>query len=158
VAGMLAAREPEPGSRFEGLSAGRGWRAVDEDGEPGLKVRRSGGCGQVPQPGQDLGQEAVAGREPQGQVAGQPAGDGDQPPAQGGDHGLAAAHAVPVQDVLAGGGGGELVQPGGHGRGEQRAPHPGQVHLGVSRREVPEGGAELAVAEDVLKGQARLHT
>ena len=89
---------------------------MDEDEEPGLKVRRSGGCGQVLQPGQDLGQEAVAGREPQGQVAGvadQPAGDGDQPPSQGRDHGLAAAHAVPVQDVLAGGKGGELVQPGG---------------------------------------------
>jgi hypothetical protein len=42
-------------------------------------------------------------------VAGQPAGDSDQPPAQGGNHGLAAAHAVPVQDVLAGGDGGELV-------------------------------------------------
>ena len=39
---------------LRGLSASRGWRAVDEDGEPGLKVRRSGGCGQVPQPGQDL--------------------------------------------------------------------------------------------------------
>jgi hypothetical protein len=58
------------------------------------QVRRGG---QVPQPGQDLGQETVAGREPQHQVAGvadHPAGDGDQPPAQGGDHGLAAAEAA----------------------------------------------------------------
>ena len=93
-------------------------------GSRGSKVGRSGGGGQVPPPGQDLGQESVAGIEPQGQVAGvagQPAGDGDEPPAQGGDHGLAAAHAVPGQDVPAGG---ELVQPGGNGRGEQRAPHP----------------------------------
>ncbi len=126
---------------------------MGEDGEPGLKVRGSGGGGQVPQPGQDLGQQAIAGREPQDQVAGvagQPAGDGDQPPPQGGDHGLAAAHPVPVHDVLAGRAGGELVQPGGHARGEQRAPHPRQVDLGISGREVPEGGAELAVAEQVL--------
>ena len=83
-------------------------------------------------------------------VADQPAGDGDQPPPQGCDHGLAAAHAVSCQDVHADSGAGELVQPGGHVRGEQRSPHPGQVYLGVSRREVPEGGAELAVAEDVF--------
>ncbi len=60
----------------------RGWRAVGKDGEPGLRMRRSGGCGQVPQSGQDLGKQAVAGRQPQAQVAGvadQPAGDGDQP-------------------------------------------------------------------------------
>ena len=79
---------------------------MDKDGEPGLRVCGSGGCGQFPQPGQDLGEQAVAGRQPQDQVAGvadQPAGDGDQPPAQGGDHGLAAAYAVPRQDVLAGG-------------------------------------------------------
>jgi hypothetical protein len=46
----------------------------------------------------------MAGRQPQDQVAGvadQPARDGDQPPPQGGDHGLAAAHPVPVHDVLA---------------------------------------------------------
>ena len=76
--------------------------AVDKDGEPGLRVRRSGGDGQVPEPGQDLGKQAAAGWEPQHQVAGvadQPARDGDQPPPQGGDHGLAAAHAVPVNDV-----------------------------------------------------------
>ena len=77
----------------------------------------------------------MAGREPQGQVPGvadQPARDGDQPPPQGGDHGFAAADAVPVNDVLADGAGGELVQPGGHVRGEQRAPHPGHIDLGVS--------------------------
>ena len=76
-------------------------------------------------PGQDLVEQAVAGREPQDQVAGvagQPAGDGDQPPPQGGDHGLAAAYPVAVHDVLAEGRAGELVQPGGHGGGEQR-PH-----------------------------------
>jgi hypothetical protein len=57
---------------------------------------------------------------------------------------------VPVHDVLARGAGGELVQPGGHGRGQQRTPHPRQVHLGISGREVTEGGADLAVAEDIL--------
>ena len=46
--------------------------------------------------------------------------------------------------------GGELVQPGGHGRGEQPPPHPGQVNVGMSRRAMPQGGAELAVAEQVL--------
>ena len=30
-------------------------------------------------------------------MADQPAGDGDEPPLQGGDHGLAAADAVPVK-------------------------------------------------------------
>ena len=98
---------------------------MGQDGEPGLRWRRSGGDWQVPQPAENLREQAVPGREPQRQVAGvadQPAWDGDQPPAQGGDHGLAATHAVPGQDVLAGGDGGELVQPGGHARGEQR-PH-----------------------------------
>jgi hypothetical protein len=42
-------------------------------------------------------------------VADQPAGDRDQPPPQGSEHGLAAAHAVPGQDVLAGGAGGKLA-------------------------------------------------
>jgi hypothetical protein len=54
----------------------------------------------------------VAGREPQGQVVGvtdQPAGDGDQPSPQGGDHFLASTDAVPVHDVLAKGRGGELI-------------------------------------------------
>jgi hypothetical protein len=35
VTGMLMAREPAPGSRSAGLSASRGWQAVDKDGEPG---------------------------------------------------------------------------------------------------------------------------
>ena len=67
---MLTTRGLAPGLRFAGPFCGRGWRAVDEDGEPGLWRRRSGGDGQCPQAGQDLGQEAVSGREPQGQVAG----------------------------------------------------------------------------------------
>jgi hypothetical protein len=29
-------------------------------------------------------------------------------------------------------GGGEVVQPGGHGRGQQRTPHPGGVDLDVA--------------------------
>jgi hypothetical protein len=35
-------------------------------------------------------------------VSDQPSGDGDQPSAQGGDHGLAAAYAVLGQDLPAG--------------------------------------------------------
>ena len=58
--------------------------------------------------------------------------------------------AVTGQDVLPGGDRGELVQRGSHIRGQQRTPHPGQVHLRVAGWQVPEGGTELAVAEDVL--------
>ena len=35
---MPTAREPAPGSRCAGLSAGRGWQAVGKDGEPGLRA------------------------------------------------------------------------------------------------------------------------
>jgi hypothetical protein len=73
-------------------------------------------------------------------VADQPAGDGDQPPPQGLDQGFAAADAVTGQDGLAAGGGGELMQPAGHARHEQRAPHPGGIDLGISAGEMPEGG------------------
>jgi hypothetical protein len=38
----------------------------------------------------------------------------------------------PARDVLAAGGGGELVQPGRHAGGEQRAPHSGGIDLGIS--------------------------
>jgi hypothetical protein len=84
---MLAARESAPGfAVWAFLRAGVGgpWTRT---GGPELEVRRSGACGQVPQPGRDVGQQAVAGRESQHQVAGvadQPAGDGDQSPPQGG--------------------------------------------------------------------------
>ena len=83
-------------------------------------------------------------------VADQPAGDGDQPPAQGGDHGLAAADAVTGQDGRAPGGGGELVQPRGDAGRQQRPPHPGGINCRVTRREVPEGGTVLAVTENAL--------
>jgi hypothetical protein len=76
---MLTARESAPGSLV--WEAFPRFGAVGKDGEPWLRVRRSGECGQVLQPGQDLGKQAVAGRQPQGQVAGvadQPAGDRDQ--------------------------------------------------------------------------------
>ena len=46
------------------------------------------------------------------------------------------------QDVLSCGDGGELMQPGGDVRGEQRAPHSGRVHLRVSAGQVPEGGTD----------------
>jgi hypothetical protein len=36
---------------------------MDKDGEPERRVRRSGGNGQLPEPGQDLGKQAVARRE-----------------------------------------------------------------------------------------------
>ena len=75
---------------------------------PGWSGRR----GEGPEAGEDLGEQVVAGREPQGElpgVADQPAGDGDQPPPQGLDHCLAAAGAVTGQDGLAAGGGGELA-------------------------------------------------
>jgi len=68
-----------------------------------------------------LGEQMAAGRQPQEQLlamAYEPAGDCYQPLPQGADHGLAPADAVTGQDVLAGGDGGELVQPAGNGRGE----------------------------------------
>jgi hypothetical protein len=77
-----------------------------------------------------------AGREPQDElpgVADQPAGDGDQPPPQGLDHGIAAADTVTGQDGFTAGGGSELVQSGGHAGREQRALHPGGIDLDVSR-------------------------
>jgi hypothetical protein len=45
---MLAGREQAPGSRFAGLSPGRGWQAAGKDVEPGLRMRGSGGRGQFP--------------------------------------------------------------------------------------------------------------
>jgi hypothetical protein len=60
-----------------------------------------------------------------GGLADQPAGDGDDPAPLGGDHGLAAADAVAMKDVLAAGGGGELVQPGGPGGGQTPPTPPG---------------------------------
>ena len=63
----------------------------------------SGQCGEGPEPGENLGEQVAAGREPQGPlpgVADQPAGDGDEPPPQGFDHGFAAADPVTGQDGL----------------------------------------------------------
>ena len=92
-------------------------------------------------------------RVPSGDGAVRLAG-GDRPAAAGSPagSGLAAADPVAVQDCLAPGGCSELVQPAGHGCGEQRAPHPGGIDLRIAAGEVPEGGAVLAVAEDVLTG------
>ena len=36
----------------------------------------------------------------------------------------------PYKDVLAAGGGGELVRAGSHAGGQQGALHPGHIHLG----------------------------
>jgi hypothetical protein len=60
---------------------------------------------------------------------------------QGGDHGPAAAHAVPVHDVLTCGAGGELVQSGC----QQSAPLLGHIDLGVSG-----GAGELCPATTAL--------
>ena len=131
------ARERAPGSRcavpLSGSGLARPWART---GSRGSGVRRSGEGWQFPQPGQDLGKQAVPGRQPQHQVAGvadQPARDGDQPPAAGWRSWPCrrARRARPMMSSPRGDGG-ELVEPGGHGRGEQRAPHPGQVDLGVS--------------------------
>jgi hypothetical protein len=54
----------------------------------------SGHAWEGAEPGQDLGEQVLAGRQAQGEAAGvvdQAARDGDQPLSQGGDHGLAAA-------------------------------------------------------------------
>ncbi len=157
VLGMLMA----PGVSAGFAVCGAFWGGAGEPGiwtgETALGWVWSGRGGQCPQPGEDFGEQAVAGREPQDQaasVADDPAGDADQPVAAGGDHGFAAAHAVTSEDGFADGGGGELVQPGGHAGGEQRAPHPCGVDRGVARRQMAEGGAVLAVAEDVLDGGA----
>src|SRR3954463_2975313 len=86
----------------------------------------SGQVGQGAEAGEDLGEQICAGWEAQGEAAGvadQAGGDGDQPPPQGGDHGLATADTVPDQPpvwLLVIGGGGEVVQPSGEGGGEQR--------------------------------------
>jgi hypothetical protein len=73
-------------------------------------------------------------RVPSGDGAVRLAG-GDRPAAAGSPagSGLAAADPVAVQDCLAPGGCSELVQPAGHGCGEQRAPHPGGIDLRICR-------------------------
>src|SRR6266511_3120452 len=117
----------------------------------------SGGGGKSPYAGEDLGEEQVAGWWSQGEgvgVADQAGRDTDQSPAQGGDHGLAVADAVPGQGVIGQDGAGELVEPAGHGGGQQRAPHPGGVDLGVTGGQVAQRGAVLAVAEQVFDGGA----
>ena len=120
-------------------------------GEPGLKVRRSGRARAGPAAGPGLRAGCVVGREPQAQVAGvadQPAlGDGDQRPAQGGDHGLAAARArtrCPPRRA------GTAVQWCSQAAmlAARSAPH-AQVHLGISGGRCG-GRRELAVVEDVL--------
>jgi hypothetical protein len=62
VLGTLAARGTGAGFAVGGPLYVPGWSAVGRDGEPGLKVRRSGRCWQFPEPGEDLGKQVVAGR------------------------------------------------------------------------------------------------
>jgi hypothetical protein len=131
---MLTAREPRRVRDLRAfLRVGR--RAVDEDGDPGSGCAGHAGAGSSRSRAMTAGSRLWPGGSRsirwRAWRTSRP-GDGDQPPAQGGDHGLAAAHAVPCQDVLPCGDGGELVQPGGHARCQPRAPHPGQVHLGIS--------------------------
>ena len=81
---------------------------------------------------QDVCQQGRARRRAQDEVpavADQPGGDRDQDPAQRGDHRLATAGAVAFDQLAALDEPGELVQPGGDGRGDQRGPHPRGVDL-----------------------------
>src|SRR5919107_2787818 len=98
--GRSASRWPEWRLGCAGSGAGRGcWAWL-------------GRCGEGAEAGEDLGEQVIAGWQPQGEPAGvadQAGGDGDQPSAQGGDHGLSAADAVPDQPPVAGAGG-EVVQ------------------------------------------------
>ena len=95
-----------PGSRSGRLSAARAWQGAGKDGEPRAQeaqVRRGravpaagpgsreAGCSRAGAAGSGGGR---AGSAPQRR-------DGDPPPDAGRDHGLAAAHAVPGQDVRA---------------------------------------------------------
>src|ERR1019366_7513290 len=82
-------------------------------------------------------------------VAHQAGGGEDQRPPQGGDHGLAASGPVPFQELVAGDQPGQLVQPGGDRGGDQRCPHPRGTGLLIAGGQVAQGGAVLAVAEDV---------
>jgi len=61
---------------------------------------------------------------------------------------------VPGQDVLAGGAGGELVQPGGHRRGEQRRRGRQARHRGdlLARRV---GALPVQPGQEILVGQLR---
>ena len=94
-------------------------------GGAGLR-RLAGGGWQGPDGGQDAGQQVLAGGQPHEKlpaVADQPGRDSDQDPPQGGDHRLAAAGAVPLEQLAAGDEPRELVQPGGDGRGEISEAH-----------------------------------
>jgi hypothetical protein len=110
---------------------------LGHDRGPGVALRRfagsiwswgqagwwSGHGGECSESGEDLGEQAVRGREPDDELAGvadEPAWDTDQPVPQRGDHGFAVADTVPGKRAVWSDGGGELVQPGGHGGGEQR--------------------------------------
>ena len=152
-AGVRGGHSRWAGSRDSRVSLRvRGFQVRGRGRRPVVRTSRQG-----PEAGEDLGEQVAAGRQPQGQLAGvadEPSRDRDQAVPEGRDHGFAAADAVTGQDQLAGRGGGELVQPGGHAGREQSAPHPGHVHPGISREEVPQGGAVLAVTEDALDGGA----
>src|SRR4249919_538537 len=94
--------------------------AVGQDGGPSVAsgawvpvsfragVAGSGWVGEGAETSEDLGEQVLAGWQAQGvaaRVADQAGGDGEQPPPQGGDHGLAAADAVSDQlSVVVGGG------------------------------------------------------
>ena len=89
-----------------------------------------------------------------GTIVDQTRGGGDQGPAQGGDHRLAAADTVPFHQLAAADEPGELVQPGGDRHGGQRRPHPAGIDRLLARRQVAQRGTVLAVAEDVLDAGA----
>ena len=94
-------------------------------GEFGAGTAWSGLCGQRADAGENFVEQLVARWQAQDERTGvvdQPGRDADQPVPQGGDHGLALAHAVPGQGAAGCGGSGELVQPACPAGGEQGTP------------------------------------
>ena len=163
----MMARVSRQARGFGGLSAGAGCGGPGPGTVCRLRLRGAGGAGggrasrglagRGSWPGRlaaGLRRAAAGWHQQLPAVADQPGGDGDQDPAQGGDHGLAAADPVAFYQLAAGYQAGELVQPGGDRGGDQRRPHPAGVDLGGARRQVPQRGAVLAVAEDVLDAGA----
>ena len=89
--------------------------------------------GRAPQAGEDLGEQAVAGRQPQDLLSAWRTSRAGTLINQRRRIFLAAADAVTCRDVLAAGSGGELVQPGGRDGGLQRAPRPGRIDRGYPK-------------------------
>ena len=102
------------------------------------------------QAGEDFSeQDVVAWRWSQDELSGvvdHAGGDADESVPQGRDHGPPAAFAVAGQRPVWSLGGGELVEPAGHGRGQQRPPHPCGVDFFVARGQMAKRGAVFPVS------------